>query len=164
MRASVAAEALRRGGRVAVRVYGTSMLGAIWPGEVVVFERCELRDVRLGEVVLYRRDERLVAHRVAEIFGKEEKLITRGDSLRENDAPVRKEDILGRATVFWRERGRSHAVPIRLSRLQQLFSWTAARSNFAVEVALRIRALYFRIAPVKFIHGDTRETALETSS
>lgn len=163
MRASVAAETLCRAGRVAIRVYGTSMLGAIWPGDVLVFERCDFEGVRIGEVVLYRRDEQLVAHRVVGISAGE--LITRGDSLWQNDFPVRGEDVLGRAILCRRERGSSRAVPIHRSTLQQLFSGIMARSDLAVEIALRVRAVYLRALPVLDLKdSNTSERALEISS
>ncbi len=158
MRASVAAEALRRAGRVAMRVYGASMVGAIWPGDVVVFEACALDALRAGDIVLYRRDECLVAHRVIEnSHANGGALITRGDALRGNDLPVCAEDVLGRAILLQPERGMARALTGCRSTIQKTISWMAARSSVACEVALRLRALYLRAGVRRDSHGAALE-------
>lgn len=167
MRASVAGEALARAGRIAMRVYGASMVGTIWPGDVVVFEKCDGEDVCVGEVVLYRREERLVAHRVLEISSACGKtwLVTRGDALRGNDLPVRGEEVLARAILLRRDGRTAGSIALKRSTMQVLVGWMVARSTLACELVLRARALHERaISGIASITRRNRSDALEISS
>ncbi len=167
MRASVAVEALARARRVAMRLYGASMVGTIWPGDVVVFERCKVEQVRVGQVVLYRREGRLVAHRVMEISRASGKtwLVTRGDALRGDDLPVRGEDVLGQAILLQREGRTAGSIAWQRSTMQALLGGIVARSALACQVVLRARALYVRAAAcIASIPRGSRKDALEISS
>ena len=59
-------ETLLRFGEGKLAVTGASMLPAVWPGDVLEVRRQEAAGVRPGDVVLFRREGRLVAHRVVE--------------------------------------------------------------------------------------------------
>src|SRR5271156_3349515 len=60
----LAGEVVRTFGRVRVRVTGTSMIPAVWPGDVLVVERRAAEKIERGEIAVAERDGRLVAHRV----------------------------------------------------------------------------------------------------
>ncbi len=60
----LAGEVVRTFGRVRVRVTGTSMIPAVWPGDVLVVERRAVERIERGEIAVAERDGRLVAHRV----------------------------------------------------------------------------------------------------
>ncbi len=141
-RASLAAEALRRNGRLAMRVYGTSMLVAIWPGDEVVFEICEPTDVALGDVLLYRRDDRLVVHRVIQISPRGEALEfrTRGDNQRGCDLPVSAEELLGRAVWLRHANGATGTIAQKRSPAARLLSCLTSRSTLVCELVLRLHA------------------------
>ena len=116
-------EVLRSFGAARLAVTGTSMLPAIWPGDVLEVRRQGVDEVRRGDVVLFGRDGRLVAHRVVETFDKEggNLLVTRGDVLRTTDSPISKEELLGCVTKVLRGNRRK-----------------GPRLNFACWVAARI--------------------------
>lgn len=99
----LAAEVVRRSGRLRLGVTGSSMLPAIRPGDVLAIERCTVHDTRPGEVVLFSREGRLFAHRLVSRSG--ECLITRGDSLPACDPAVTAAELLGKVTLVLR-RGR----------------------------------------------------------
>jgi signal peptidase I len=143
-RASLAAEVLRRTGRLAMRVYGTSMLGAIWPGDEVVFEICEPDDVALGDVLLYRRDDRLVVHRVIQIFrlGEALEFQTRGDNQRGCDLPVSAEELLGRAVLLRHANGSPARLAQKRSPAAKLFACLTSRSTLVCELVLRLHAAF----------------------
>jgi signal peptidase I len=113
----LAEEVVRTFGEVRLRVFGTSMVPSILPGDLVSIQRASLNEIFPGEVVLYLRKGRLFVHRAvdrkaaatAENLG-ESCLITRGDRLRHDDPPVSSSELLGRVVCI--ERGnRKVALP-----------------------------------------------------
>lgn len=109
------AEAIRLHGRARLRVQGTSMLPSLWPGDVLRVERRGSAEVGVGCIVLYRREQRVFAHRVVK---KDPGLVTRGDRLAHPDPPLRPEELLGEVT--WVERGGNGFAPARRA------GWAAA--------------------------------------
>jgi hypothetical protein len=76
----LAAEVIRQFGEVSLRVTGTSMLPAVWPGDVITVRRQSAAELPLGQIVLCYRNQAFSAHR---LIGKgDDGLITHGDSLR----------------------------------------------------------------------------------
>jgi Peptidase S24-like len=60
------ADALKRRGRTAIHVRGTSMLPLVRPGDVALIRRDKLENMRAGDVVLMQRGEQLIAKRIGE--------------------------------------------------------------------------------------------------
>jgi signal peptidase I len=87
------AEVLRRFGRIRLRVFGGSMSPALRPGDLLDVRSTRADSLERGDVVLFRRDGRLFAHRVMEksTLG----VVTRGDAHRHDDPMVAPEDVLG---------------------------------------------------------------------
>src|SRR5713101_5606178 len=82
----LAEEIVRNFGQVRLRVFGTSMVPSILPGDLVSVERIEMENVSPGDVVLFLQSGRLFVHRVegrSAIAGEglpvELQVITRGD-------------------------------------------------------------------------------------
>lgn len=157
MRASLAAETLRTSGHLRLRVYGTSMLGAIWPGDVLLCEGCDVESVRVGDILLYVRGEQLIAHRVAELHGAADhtRVVTRGDRLRSDDPFVDVENILGRVVSVHRD-GLAPRRLSRRSRTQQMISAGLTRSELMCELALRVHAVYVRLARALALASGSR--------
>src|SRR5437762_10192324 len=80
---SLAAEVVSSFGEVCLRVTGSSMLPSVWPGDMLTICRADMAAVRPGQIVLFRFDGWLLAHRVVRKVGRrgEQFLITRGDCL-----------------------------------------------------------------------------------
>jgi signal peptidase I len=57
-------EIVRTFGEVRLRVFGTSMVPSILPGDLISVQRAGVSEISIGEIVLYAREERLFAHRV----------------------------------------------------------------------------------------------------
>jgi hypothetical protein len=95
------APALRDGDRVCVQ----SLVGAAPP--------------RPGEILIFRRDERLVAHRLVAVG--DGFVVTRGDASARDDSPIPPDRLLGRVTkvkclpvpVRWARRLRSYLIHFR---------------------------------------------------
>jgi signal peptidase I len=150
----LAEEVVRTFGEVRLRVFGTSMVPSIFPGDLVLVHRAGLQEIFPGEVVLYLRNERFFVHRVVErkvISGEdspgEPHLITRGDRLRRADAPVSSAELLGRVVSIERD---SRKVEI-----------AASNSNLLIARLLRssdlMTSLYLRLAAFRPAHLMRRE-------
>jgi len=97
------AQALRAGEEIRLRVTGTSMIPAIWPGDVLKVSPLTKTSIAEGRIVLFIRDGRLFAHRVVARCGPQ--LITRGDAVNDCDPPVSAAELLGVVTGIIRLRG-----------------------------------------------------------
>jgi signal peptidase I len=97
LKCEMAAQVLRTFGALRLEVTGLSMLPSIWPGDVLLIERREMRAIGAGDIVVFARQEKLVAHRALHktVVGEESYAITRGDSLLSADEPVSPAELLG---------------------------------------------------------------------
>jgi len=131
-------EVLKSSGRAKLAVTGSSMLSSIWPGDILEVRLQKAAETYPGEVVLFERDGRLLAHRVVAKAGGTERplLITRGDRLRTLEPPVTPEELLGRVTAI--VRGRRYAEP-RLTRWGRVASWVLSHSDLCTRLVLRLK-------------------------
>ena len=92
-------ELLGRGKRVRFRAPGRSMYPTIRENEAITVEPVKPQDVKLGDIILYRSDDNVVAHRVMRIEKDRSdalRFILREDTWGTLDAPVQAEQILGK--------------------------------------------------------------------
>jgi len=93
-REALAAEVLRQGRKLRVRVRGASMLPMLRPGDIAEIEACSLRDAAPGDIVLALRDSRFFLHRlVASCDGG---FLARGDSMPVADPRYSANALLGK--------------------------------------------------------------------
>ncbi|MGH7986889.1 MAG: S24/S26 family peptidase [Candidatus Binataceae bacterium] len=104
-------DTLRISGKTRLRVFGTSMLPAVWPGDEVALDGAMLIPA-VGEIVMFSRHGRLFIHRVVErrTCNGETELVTRGDALAECDPPIKLDQVLGRVIAI-----RRHGRPVPLN-------------------------------------------------
>ena len=102
---AIAEELLREAGEMHFVARGGSMLPAVYPGEELIVHRARLRDICVGDVVLFAQQGRWLVQRVREILPAVTQpcLVTQGDSLAVHDAPVFAEELLGRITFVVRD-------------------------------------------------------------
>lgn len=145
---SLVAEAVRKAGSVRLRVSGTSMVPAMRPGDLVTVERATVNEIAPGEIVVFARSGRLVAHRVASIVTSKARddnprqplLETRGDRARRMDPMVSSSELLGRITQI--ERGsRPVQLRARLTTKEQVISRILRVSDRATNLYLRVSAV-----------------------
>jgi signal peptidase I len=131
----LAVEVLRSFGETRLSVTGSSMLPAVWPGDILTIRRQRAEEIREGEIVLSQREGWFVAHRVMRKIRQDGviMLLTRGDRLKKPDPLVAAEDLLGRVTVI--QRGRRLVNP-RLTLRGRLSSWALCRSELATRSLL----------------------------
>lgn len=108
----LAGDLIRTFGEVRLRVFGTSMVPSILPGDLISVQHAAVSEISVGDIVLFTREGRMFAHRMVGLKSGAEQsfedqgeslLITRGDRLRHNDPPVSCSELLGK--VIWIERG-----------------------------------------------------------
>ena len=137
----LAAEILRAGGAVRMRVLGTSMLPTMWPGDVVRIEGLSAECAIPGEIVLYETKERFFLHRLiekSEVRGLLH-LVTRGDSMPQDDPKIAKSQLLGHVSSICRN-GRTMTPALRLSPVMWAAGWTLCYSNTLRNLALRLHS------------------------
>jgi signal peptidase len=106
----LAAEVNRRFGSLQLLVSGSSMVPAVRPGDVLHVKHSEVGNVSKGDIVVFRRAGRLIAHRALRTPGKSGKglLVTQGDRVRLKDAPISGSELLGRVVAIERKGERTN--------------------------------------------------------
>jgi hypothetical protein len=148
LKCQLVVDTLRTFGRIRLQVSGSSMLPAVWPGDILSVCHSEIAHVNLNDIVLSERQGRLCAHRVVDKIGGTDSacLITRGDQLSVNDPPVFAHELLGRVTLI--QRNRSHMDPrAGLSRGWRFLSIILSRSALATRLMLHLIAFRRSAAP-----------------
>ena len=135
----LAGEVLTSSGSLRLRVTGWSMLPAISPGDTLVIEPARSESVGKGDIVLFRRDGRLFAHRVSGKSGSaaDFQIVTQGDGMANPDPPVSSSQLLGKVSFVVRD-GRS----LELAKTPRLSMRAVAalvrRSSWAARVVVGV--------------------------
>jgi hypothetical protein len=66
LRCELATEVLRSAGELRLKVTGSSILPAVWPGDAVTACRRSAAQSLPGDIILFARQGRLFAHRVVD--------------------------------------------------------------------------------------------------
>lgn len=101
---------------------GPSMNPTIRDGELVQIRPVQPKDLLRGAILLYRKHDQLILHRLIRINPGNGELLITGDSALEGLDRVRSEDILGIATAVQRA-GQSIALNSPTSRLRGRFRY-----------------------------------------
>ena len=115
------------------------MLPTLWPGDVLTVHSVRPEQVEPGEIVLYMRQDRFFIHRIVSqnLTQGEAFLVTRGDSMAENDPPIASRDLLGK--VMEVHRSGSVFLPSReLSRFRRILAWLFCHWSLFRRVGLRL--------------------------
>jgi len=125
----IVTDLLRSGYKVSFNAPGHSMYPTILANETVVVEPVKPLDVHRGDIVLYRTNGNIFAHRVRDVVkgGSSDegftiqslRFILRGDAARLPDEPVTSDQVLGKVVSV--ERNGNMVNPYGLR--HKLFSW-----------------------------------------
>ena len=80
---------------VQVPVYGMSMFPILMPRDTVQIKRITFEEMKPGHVLVFEQNGQWVAHRLIRKITENKTLITRGDGLPYNDAPIEAERAKG---------------------------------------------------------------------
>lgn len=134
-RDALAAEVLRRTGRLRLQVRGESMLPTLWPGDVAEIAACSIGDVERGEIVLGFREGRFFLHR---FLGRDcESFVTRGDAMPAPDPLFLADAFLGKLAGVIRT---GQTIPATRRRSAPVAGILFCYSGFARRVALRLHS------------------------
>ncbi len=82
------------GNDVEVRCKGTSMTPFLRDGiDIVVLSPCDKKELKKGEIVLFRYNGKYLLHRIIKV--KENELIIQGDGICKNNEKVSQKDVIG---------------------------------------------------------------------
>jgi signal peptidase I len=153
-------EGLTAGALVRFRVEGSSMYPAIHDGDVITIAPVSIDEVVVGDVLLCRHDDRMLAHRLVRITasGSSRSFDLRGDAKSACDAPIDAEAVVGRV--------------ISTSRNGRVFvlSGRAARARHATRaVASRVKAQMMGAAAIVYrtvsgYHADAQRSETDASN
>jgi signal peptidase I len=126
------ADALKRRGRISLRVHGTSMLPWVRPKDIALIRQISMENVRCGDVVLFRRESRLFVHRIVEKRGSLDasQLFSKGDAHPTSDGVVQEQELLGRVMRIYRHGQRIDLDAPRHLALGLLISQLSLHSRF----------------------------------
>jgi len=160
---ALAAETLRAGDSIRLRVLGSSMLPTIWPGDVLSIDKVLVDEITPGDIVVCERDDRFFVHRFR---GKSEssngiRWQTRGDSMPQDDPPFSEGQLLGRVSHILRG---DHVVTPKTTRstLDRLLSLMICHVDSVRNLALRFHtfrasqgsdSLQARSVPAELLHS-----------
>lgn len=122
------------------------MVPALWPGESIVVERPDGKELASGDVVVFARDHRFVVHRVTgrSSAAPDAMLLTQGDATAHSDLPVRVSDVLGVVVAVQRMRS-ERAVVRRETAALRAVAWVMRRSSLAHCVLARVIIAYWQV-------------------
>jgi signal peptidase I len=137
----LAAEVNRRFGSLQLLVSGSSMVPVVRPGDVLHVRHSEVTDLSKGDIVVFRRAGRLIAHRAVRAPGKFGKglLVTQGDRVRRKDAPILGSELLGRVVAIERN-GERTSPRSHFDRSQRALGRLLSFLDRATSLFLRLRA------------------------
>jgi signal peptidase I len=140
---SLVAESVHMCGGLRLPALGTSMVPAIHPGDVLSIQPVNPKEVSLGDIVVYAREQVLVVHRIVRTSddSSEPYLVTRGDRLLRDDTPILPGALLGRVASIERKNRRVNVHQFR-NWAEQVLCLVLRRSDRATYLFLRANALW----------------------
>lgn len=123
---------LQERSRICLRVQGSSMLPWVRPGDIAILRKVSPEEVRCGDIVLFRREERFFVHRNVEWFtwGGRNFFVTKGDANLHADGVIALPEILGRVERIYRGRRRIEFRSPKKRALGVLIARISSRTRF----------------------------------
>jgi len=135
------ADVARLSGKVQLKVAGTSMVPALWPGDLVTVRNCQPSELAPDSIVVFRQNQRLVVHRM--LRREAGRIVTRGDARPCLDPPVPADQIIGCVEAATRN---GRPVRLRPWPWQTSVAWLLRRSAWATSFYLRLISRFRRFS------------------
>jgi len=144
------ARALKKRGRISLRVHGTSMQPWVRPKDIALIRQISIENVRCGDVVLFRRENHLFVHRIVEKRGtlSAAQLFSKGDAHPTSDGVVQEQELLGRVMRIYRngrridlDAPRQLALGLFISQLSLYSRFWYPLAKFAAVVTRPVRRM-----------------------
>jgi hypothetical protein len=149
---ALAEEFLRESGEMRFVACGKEMMPAIFPGEEMILHRARMRDVQVGDVVVFKQRGEWHMERVREILPgvAQPAVLTEADSGRVREEAVFAEELLGRVTFVVRD-GEEKVLARRGTWTEVVSSATVKHVPGVAAACLASHQLKVRIAG--WLHG-----------
>ncbi|MGC9150180.1 MAG: signal peptidase I [Microbacter sp.] len=160
------AEALLEGDHsVSFVMQGYSMYPTLRPSDKGLVEKCHPKDLRKGDILVFRQDQQWIAHRLMQIKVTENgtTFLTKGDRLKTFDAPVDEKAVVGKVIAYERHNKTVSLNGLVLRKQFVLHFPTFSARLFSMELSILLQFLHTResiarlIKHVKlFLQGSVR--------
>jgi signal peptidase I len=126
---------------VFIETAGFSMWPFIRPGERLIIKKIPIEDLKIGDIILYRKDNQLVCHRLIKRIGDKKGylLYTRGDNSSQFDS-LSEEMFLGKAIGI-----------LKKCKMISLLSWERRFVNRVIVIIAPLFNIGIRAGKVLFI-------------
>ncbi len=151
----VSAELLRRGARVRFRATGRSMEPTIHEGEAITVEPVAPAAITRGDILLYRWERGVIAHRViriertqragvpqSSVLSPHYSLILRGDASASCDTPIQPEQVIGKVIAVERAGRRIDLASRRAKLKRTCHVWASRLVHW-----LHLKSLILKVSP-----------------
>jgi signal peptidase I len=92
-------------GKIYLRLSGFSMFPFLKEGDVALIKKVEINALKIGDVIVFKHGQKMIAHRLMEINQNEEHytLTTKGDTSKKIDPLFNEADYVGKIISFNRK-------------------------------------------------------------
>ncbi|MFA6581627.1 MAG: signal peptidase I [Paludibacter sp.] len=106
---------------LSIRMQGYSMYPTLRIGDIGQVEKCSPDDLRIGDIVVFKSNNKLIAHRLINIINRDgiQLFITNGDKNYHKDPPFTSEALVGKLSSFKRK-GRIIQLSNSMMKLRRL--------------------------------------------
>ena len=136
-----------------IRTTGYSMYPALRPGDIGHIEKCMPTEIKVGDVVVFKSNGKLIAHRLVAIDDVAGTFLTKGDKNKFFDTPFATDAFVGKITSFERK-GRKISID---SFGMSVFRYLALRFSkpiiafydFDLKIEQKIKSLFSNLLSVE---------------
>ena len=125
---------------LSIRMNGLSMYPALQHGDTGMVKKCFTDELKIGDIVVWRSDNLLVAHRLISCERKDNgwRLLTRGDNNLVDDIPFSEKELAGKLISFERNGKTYTQDDIRM----KIFRFNSMHNH---KLTVRMNRIYLRI-------------------
>lgn len=107
-----------------INTRGFSMFPVIRPGDICVVEKCTAAEIRTGDVVVVRKGNKLIAHRLVRVTTTDKGMmfLCRGDQNSFDDHPATEKEIVGKVVSVSRSKNTYNADGLKMRLERELIT------------------------------------------
>lgn len=109
---------------------GNSMYPTLKAGDVGIVEKCSAADIKIGDIIVFKQNRKLIAHRLISINAENEThfFVAKGDKNLQPDKPFTVKELVGKVCSFQRrnKKRRLESPKMKLNRFIALYFSTLA--------------------------------------
>ncbi len=139
---------------VSIRMTGYSMYPALRPGDIGHIEKCVPNEIKVGDIVVFKYREKLIAHRLVTINNNDVRtFVAKGDKNKFSDPPFAADAFVGKISSIERKGERISINSFGLSVFRYLAlhfqKQVIAFYDFDLKIKLKINSLFSNLRSIK---------------